>query len=385
MTLTPSFLHLDRCPICALPSSVDIGSIKTLVRGFDQTITCDFAYCQACDFAFTRNPFDDVTMREYYSNNDQLRRELLTIEEARHIHGQIGFIRRFLCGNNVSQVLEVGADTGDFLRSLTEELGATGSFDELNLHAARILRAKGLADVREMPPGTQYEIVALRHVFEHIVYPGAYLEALHQKVAPSGMVFLEVPDYSSLILDRSDAFQLEHVNYFTLQSVIRCAGIAGFNVIGAESTYTPGYSTTPNQVLRVLLRSMAERVRGAGLQDQSDWRDLVGRSLKAYQEIDDVISRNPDARFAFYGAGGRTLEYFANSSRKLRAARIFDQDPKKVGTPLNGIVIEHPDHLEPSAFDFLFVMVIGYAREVAEFLEERGVRPDQLVYLGPPD
>lgn len=74
----PGQSALESCPICGAPGEQLPGAVSTYVRVFDTVVSQTYAHCPACDFAYADRPFDGPTMRAYYADNDQLRRETLT-------------------------------------------------------------------------------------------------------------------------------------------------------------------------------------------------------------------------------------------------------------------------------------------------------------------
>lgn len=361
-------LELSTCPLCDSTVSVIPETLKTYVRSTDNIIESEFSVCTDCDFAYMSNPFDAESMQYYYSNNDQLRRENLTQEEAHHISSQIGFLGRYLDGKS-PRLLEIGADTGSFLQMSKLELGTNGYFLEYNPEAKKHLEFMGFKDA-EQEKGL-FDAVVIRHTLEHIVDPIEFLQELGSRVTEDAPLFIEVPDCSALSLQLSDNFQLEHVNYFTLSSMARLARRAGYVVTASELARTPGYSTTPNQVLRIILhkviapnQSISHRVE--------DWAALMDKTTGVYSAIRSFMVEHPDYKFSFYGAGTRTVEFFAFLGEELQID-IYDGDPKKVGTTLFGNEVKFSENLKAIDIDHIFVMVVGYEAEVLGFLQQKGV------------
>jgi hypothetical protein len=375
----PAFVDVSACPLCAAaPCPLD-QPLGTYVGVFDRVITARFAYCEACDFAFATAPLDAPSLARYYAAAARYQRDLLTVEEARHIGGQVRFVARYLGRQASPRLLEVGADTGTFLATAVQELGTVGYFDELNPAGQRLLQARGFRDVRDAGDDTRFDVVALRHVLEHIVDPVAYLRQLRARVAADGLVFVEVPDYTNRSLGQADPFQLEHVNYFSLRALETTARRAGYVLVASEITRTPGYSTTPNLVLRAALRpapAAADGERGTGT-----WPGLMAATLRDYQAIDAFIAAHPGCRFAFYGAGAKTVEYLTNATAVPAMFLLFDGDPQKIGQHLGGMEIRDPTALASDAFDYVFIMVVGYEREVLELLRSKSVEESKLVFL----
>ena len=372
-----TFTQVTCCPVCEGPLDRLDGGLSTFVRAFDAVVVSEFGVCPACDFGCMLNPLDGAGMEAYYAANDQYRREMMTVEESSHLESQLTFISRHV-SQPVRTVLEIGPDNGAFLVRCVNHFGAEGFFSELNLAAASRLAARGYQNVHASD--RRMALVVMRHVLEHIVHPAAFLRELHGRLEPGGVLFIEVPDCSNLALGEADTFQLEHVNYFSLHSLTRVASLAGFRVQAAETARTPGYSTTPNRVLRVVLKPMAEP-EGV-TQSRGAWEGLMAKTLASYAALDEFVGTHAERRIALYGGGTRTLEFSANSRVGFQPVAIYDRDPKKIGTELLGVTVSSPDDLDPSDFDVIVLMVVGYACEVRQFLLEKGVSSEQLLVVG---
>lgn len=377
---TAKHQHVDRCPICGDQGCSIERKLKIYVRAFDDIISSEFSVCAACDFAFMVNPFNDATMADYYRKNDQIRREEVTAEEEQHISEQVRFLARNMHGGTIDNMLEVGPDCGAFLSIARHKLGVRCYFDELNEIACTKLRAKGFLDVNGMDDGgRRFDVIVLRHVLEHIVFPVQYGTELKNRLSPGGFVFIEVPDCSSLDLDQTDGFCLEHVNYFSLTSMCRLMNRAGYSVVAYESAQTPGYSTTSNRVLRILVQTNPHAQRTCD-QGPDAWNNLLKKTLAHYDAIDSLFLRNKDRRTAFYGAGTHTLMFLANSKVGLPKI-IYDKDPKKIGTILYGSKIVDADSIADSDIDLLVIMVTSYEKEVRSFLQQKGISKDKIHFL----
>lgn len=367
-------VNIEFCPICNEKTQRLNGFIDTYIRVSDQVVTSHFRYCNQCDFSFMENPFDTKGMELYYSNNDQLRRNGLTSEESYHINQQVNFIERNMKKESDS-ILEIGADNGMFLELAILKTGCEGYFIEFNAEAVSHLENKGFKNALKCDES--YDAIIIRHTLEHIVDPLSYLCKLKNNLNKDSVVFIEVPDYTVLSSGFSDTFQLEHVNYFTLSSMSRLANMSGYALVSSEIVRTPGYSTTPNSVLRVILKN-TDNKGGIITNNYEEWESLLNSNLKLYDAIDTVIQKYNSV--AIYGAGTRTIEYLASRSGSP-VSIIYDGDQKKSGTNLFGIDVYHSEELNGEDFDALIVLVVGYEKEVLEFLESKNIESKKIITI----
>ena len=92
------------------------------------------------------------------------------------------------------RVLEVGSSTGAFL-SLIEGCETSGAeMAEANAaFSAQFISDAVYGRVEEVPPGKQFDIICMFHVFEHIKAPVQFLKRCQTLLAPGGTVLIEVP------------------------------------------------------------------------------------------------------------------------------------------------------------------------------------------------
>lgn len=377
----PRFKTIRACTICGSTRSLRPirPSVKTFVRGCSEVVETKYHSCSACNFAFQSTGFDGGTWRNYYANNFQFRRTAITHEETVHLKGQSEFVASNHKFPRASEILEVGADNGSFLFLISSALAGVGYYDEFNVDARRILDGLGFKDGGAAPK-KKYDLIAMRHVFEHIPFPGKYLAGLHKRLKPGGAVFIEVPDCSYLCSRYVDLLQIEHVNYFSLQSLYITAAHAGFLVKAVEFARTPNYATSPNRVLRVLLARSPE---GEAVRPNraDDWDALAEVGMKDTAAFESFFRKNAGKKLALYGAGTKLMHYLANSQRSFKNVLVFDLDPLKIGKKINGAEILDSRTAGRHPFDAILLTVVGYRAEVLRALAEMNIPKSKIHFL----
>jgi 2-polyprenyl-3-methyl-5-hydroxy-6-metoxy-1,4-benzoquinol methylase len=364
------------CPICQQAAVRLAGDVKTLNRANGIVIVTEYAHCEACNFGFNAQPPNQAQLSDYYKNNSQLRRCGMTPEEARHIASQVAFVLRY-CKNSPQSLLEIGPDNGHFLDFLAQEAGASlTAFDEYNIQAAEVLHRRGYVDISSLPTDTKFDVVALRHVFEHVEDPLSYLQTLAGRIE-DGVIFIEVPDCSAVGARPTDDFQFEHMSYFSMESMARLAQRAGLIIDAVEIVNTLGYSTTPNSVLRVILRRSRQDFYGR----PKEWQGRLDETNEIFRAIENTLGSDPEKRIAIYGAGTITAGLVAYAEDRVNISQIFDVDQKKQGQVLLGRVVEDPDAINDEGFDAILLTVVGYEKEVVQFLRSRNVPLEKIIKL----
>jgi len=121
-------------------------------------------------------------------------------------------------------VCEIGCSYGAFLR-LVRHMGARTHGVELDAEARRFVGDGGISVAERLEGTEQHDVVCMFQVLEHLVRPAEMISAVAKAVVADGRVLTAVPnggEYAKAgptwIGFRVD---LEHLNYFDLQSLSR--------------------------------------------------------------------------------------------------------------------------------------------------------------------
>ena len=165
-------------------------------------------------------------------------------------------IRR-LCGlhPNGKSILDFGAATGAFMAvAAAESLQADGV--ELSAHAIAVGKAKYGVKIRqggvEAIPARRYDFIHLHHVFEHLSHPWRDLQALTDRLATGGLLYLEVP-YQGHALERmryrlarapvgrATLLSFHHPYFYTPSSLARMLRRAGLELVSERCFVASNY------------------------------------------------------------------------------------------------------------------------------------------------
>lgn len=152
--------------------------------------------CDACGTEFFPRPIEAPTdYQDYYpylGDFDAARRDWeLAVRRRKHTF-QLRMLAKLTHGR---RLLDVGAGPGYFCRRATE-LGWTTSGVEVSQSALREGRDHhGVAyiSLAAVAPGN-VDAITCHHVLEHIDDPAAFLAVLRSKLAPGGVLVLQVPN-----------------------------------------------------------------------------------------------------------------------------------------------------------------------------------------------
>lgn len=229
------------CPICG-----DDGEQPALFSKAGMEIV----RCRRCPMVYSRSILGAEAERAFYGDTAFQQRYLrlkrnagyaeLETRKSRYI---VERLARFV--SPPGRLLEIGCGTGRFLQQ-ARMAGWTVLGVEPNAAFAAECRREGLPVIETWFPqataeadGRRYDAVVLLDVLEHAAQPVALLAAVRSRVAAAGVVAIQVPNFDSLLLalegERSPVICHGHWNYFTGESLERCARAAGLRPLYRET------------------------------------------------------------------------------------------------------------------------------------------------------
>lgn len=234
------------CPAC--------GSKK--YRHAFEKCGLSYAECDCCETVFINPRPTPEILEQYYAtsknysywntyifpSSEHVRRVKIFQPRVEKI---LAICKKYLV--NTGTLLEVGAGFGTFC----EELTKTRTFQKIfavepTPDLAETCRKKGL-EVIQLPiekvrlERESVDVVVSFEVIEHLFDPGEFIRSCGSVLSPGGLLVLSCPNvkgFDILVLGRiSDSIDVEHLNYFTPDSLSYLVSGLGFEVL---ETTTPG-------------------------------------------------------------------------------------------------------------------------------------------------
>lgn len=200
--------------------------------------------CDDCGMVYAGDIVEVMSLNEYYDNLSKYETDayFLSAEAKDKNEKSISFVKDYI--SEEDEILEIGCGTGNLLYQLQNhgykkltgiepsEKNVDGIIDRWNITCYVGALGDNISDIRDR----KYKLVILEGVLEHILDLEGAVSQLKGYMEKDSYLFLALPDITNWgkIIDLYQQFSVEHVNYFSLQSLNNLLGIYGFRCIKYE-------------------------------------------------------------------------------------------------------------------------------------------------------
>ncbi|MBO9618426.1 MAG: class I SAM-dependent methyltransferase [Niabella sp.] len=199
-------IHYSNCPVCGSEQQHTVFDVK------DYTVSGEvfaIAQCAHCTLRFTQDVPDQDGIGPYYKSEDYISHtntskgvisKLYQRVRTRTMKQKAGIIKKF-SRKKTGKLLDLGCGTGTFLNTMQREgWQVAGLEPDADARAmAKTLYGLEVAPAHELyqQPENFYDAITLWHVLEHVHELQAYVAQLKKSLAPDGVLFIAVPNYTS--------------------------------------------------------------------------------------------------------------------------------------------------------------------------------------------
>jgi|GEM_PF-2960915 len=298
--------------------------------------------CKDCGYVFLKEVIDGAIYNDYIytpQSSDDVVEYLKNF--VRYVETGLG-LKPGQCG------LEVGSGDGSLCREFNN-VGIKFTGVEPSKMLCNISQQKNKVEtyndflnIKLAEDINKVDLVAVRHVLEHINDFSSFFQAIDKCLKPDGSLLIEVPYLGDIVCQKQFyAFFFEHLSYFSVSSLQNLLKHFDFYIDRVEFVYPEGGS--------ILVH--ATRRFSHSQQERSDFSDACPSQLRdsftSFQlKFENLI--NEAGPIAVYGAGQRgiTLINLLGVSNSNVVA-VFDENPEYHGlyTPQSAIPVKSPDEM----------------------------------------
>jgi SAM-dependent methyltransferase len=179
-------------------------------------------------------------------------------------------------------------------------------------------------------PGA-FDVITMIHVLEHIVDPVAVLATLRGKLAPGGLLLIEVPHHPA------NPFELliaDHRSHFTADSLTRALVAAGYEIVSVATDWIP-------KELSVVARPATAAVTMPPPIDAAAARERISDSLAWLRRTANHLRRlGAENALGLFGTSIAGTWLAAEAGNAI--SFFVDEDPNRVGRTYLGRPVYAP-------------------------------------------
>jgi len=390
---------------------LNLGFRRTLHRQrFEQGVLgdgYDVVVCGDCGAGFADGIPSQSELDSYYAERSKYSYDgasgAESIYDRRRFELIADQVAPFLSSGD-ARILDIGCATGGLLsvfkqRGYRSVLGA----DPASACAAAAVRLHRVevrtATLGQLATWTErFDIILMVGVLEHLRDVRPALRTIANLLNPGGLLFVAVPDVDGLAASRNAPFQqfsMEHVNFFSVQSLDRTIAAEGFAPLRHWQDMIEWSEGVTEPVLAGLFRletvqpSNRPTVRPSNSSTVPD--SITEPALNRYiasstaadlairEKIEALVqSRRP---ILIWGAGALTRRLLASTPLvNANIAAFVDSSSHLQGSLLAGKTILAPAQLAERTEPIL-ICSVAFEREIARTIRDRLKLPNELITL----
>lgn len=269
------------------------------------------------------------------------------------------------CNLTGKRVIEIGAGCGEYMQMLECEDVTVSGIEHLHASVEKA-KAAGL-DVYEgfvessdyEIPKAPYDAFYIMNFLEHIPAPVEFLKGIAANLADDAYGLVEVPNGEAIFKECAfSEFMLDHLSYFSKESLRTLLNLAGFEVISCEVIWKD-----------YILSAIVKRRKTMAVEG------FISREKAFCEKINTFIdaAAKDGRKVAVWGAGHESLANIALSEIAPRIDCVLDSADFKQNkyTPATHVIIVSPDEIRARDIGAIIVMCGSYSDEVLRIIHEK--------------
>lgn len=363
------------CPVCENNDTDKIfeSEINEVILHGLIKVKVNISICKKCGFVFQNPVPNETSLNEYYNLQSD------TIEQSNVIRNEYcemyTFIKRNTNYECINKVLDIGCRRGEMLEIFKNDnkhiLGIEPSECNVKyLNEVLIPVIKGMFS-NEIVKDKQFDLIMLTNVLEHIKNPSKIVSDIYNKLNSNGYLFISVPNFDECINDRninniSNYFGFQHLQYFTVDSLVSLLQRNGFNIIkyNIKGSSINVICNISNDIT-LEFKNQYERNKKIVIDYLNERENKIANLVHILENINSN-------GLLIYGAGAHTTQLMQIMDfDKFKLVGVCDSDKNKYGMNLAGIKVCSIDEVDKSKFYDILISSSAYQEEIYNFLTKK--------------
>jgi 2-polyprenyl-3-methyl-5-hydroxy-6-metoxy-1,4-benzoquinol methylase len=347
--------------------------------------------CRQCGLIFINPKMSEKALYNYYENQSRIPHGLdKNSTYYALVQKQLDLIETIKPITSGIRILEIGSAEAVFLQCAQLRCNS-----KIDAHGVELSKKYNQQARLNMPSATIYEspleatnfnnqkfdIIVLRHVFEHLSSPLEALRIIRSIISPDGVLYIEIPDTENTKPSVSKFFHHEHLLYFTKKTLKNHLGMNGFktqilqrydgNPIGSGFDYPVirSISVRAEPETDAILPEYSAEIYQRCKKEQEEYNHTLLSSVR--EKLSKV--RDAGGAIGIFGAGPHTMDLLGQlENDNVEFEIIFDNNPNKQGRSMRGIPITVPNSMELKKVNCILI-------SSAQFEDEMCTQIDSLV------
>lgn len=374
-----------KCEICGSNHFDFIHKQKFTLEN-NYLFSYDIVACEKCGFIFASNLPSSKKLKTFYKKNTKYaykHHQGDLPNDAKKLHFKSfkmtdSYLRKNISYFNKSEIkiLDIGSATGYLLNVFKKNgyknlLGIDPSPD-CSIAAKKIYKIKVLPlTLSEYKTKEKFDLIILGSVMEHLNDLKNNLSRISFLLKENGIIFVSVPDgnnFGKIFREPFLEFSLEHINFFTKNSLINLFSNYGLINIKFESLALNsygGYALNSLWIKSKLVKKITQDKVG-----KNKIISYIKKSLNKLEDINEKIKKFVKSKeeIVIWGLGSLTSRLLATTELKKANIKFFvDSNINQQGKIINNLSVKSPDILKKQKIT-VFVSTYIYGKEIKKIL-----------------
>lgn len=374
-----------KCEICE-SKQFDILHTQKFILENNYLFSYEVVTCKKCGFVFASNLPTIKKLEKFYKKNTKYAYKHHQGElpnDAKKLHSESFkmvdlYLRKNISDFNRStmKILDIGSATGYLLNIFKKNgyknlLGIDPS-PECGIVAKKIYGIKVLPfTLSEYKTKEKFDLIILGSVMEHLNDLENNLSKIAYLLKENGIIFVSVPDgnnFGKIFREPFLEFSLEHINFFTKNSLINLFSKYGLKNIKFSSLALNSYG---GYALNSLwLKSRSTKKITYDKIGKMKIISYIKKSSKKLENINKKIKKLVKSReeMVIWGLGSLTSRLLATTELKKANIKFFvDSNTNQQGKLINNLRVKSPDVLRKLNIT-VFISTYIYGKEIKNIL-----------------